>query len=188
MKNRTTINKREISATLFKNYNGFITYIDTLTPEEYGYAYQEKWNAGQQLAHLVLCIKALLYVFKWDKVEIEQKFGLSKKTSRTYETLKRLYRDKLKEGGKAPDRYVPGTTFYEQKTVLTATLTEMLADLCSRIDTFTEKELDSLCIPHPVLGNLSMREMLYNTMYHAEHHHGLVHTYLKLGLKNEKNT
>jgi hypothetical protein len=30
--------------------------------------------------------------------------------------------------------------------------------------------LDLLILPHPLLGKLTLREMLYFTLYHVEHH------------------
>ena len=39
-----------------------------------------------------------------------------------------------------------------------------------RADSFSEKQLDTFILPHPLLGKLTLREMLYFTIYHAEHH------------------
>ena len=40
--------------------------------DTFNYKFQEKWAAGQQLAHIVMCVKPLVYVFGLDKVLIEQ--------------------------------------------------------------------------------------------------------------------
>jgi hypothetical protein len=97
--------------------------------------------------------------------------GLAGGPGRTYEALRQEYIEKLGAGGKAPERYLPERVAPEQKPVLCATLAETVKDLCAKIENFTEQELDTLCIPHPLLGNLTMREMLYNAIYHVEHHH-----------------
>ena len=165
------MDKRAIIDLLHKNYSSFITYINDLSPEEYSFRYEEKWTAGQQLEHIVLCVKPLVQVFSMDKSAIEQNFGRSGKPGRTYEALSENYMEKLKEGGKAPVRYVPEAMSPNQKAMLNETLTKMIQNLCSKIETFTEEELDTLLIPHPLLGNLTLREMLYNAIYHVQHHY-----------------
>jgi hypothetical protein len=42
--------------------------------------------------------------------------------------------------------------------------------LARRIDRFSETQLDQLILPHPLLGKLTLREMLYFTIYHVQHH------------------
>ncbi|MGB5822117.1 MAG: DUF1569 domain-containing protein [Saonia sp.] len=165
--------KQEIIDLLIEKYAEFNSFINELNANEFAYSYQQKWAAGQHLAHLVLCIKPLAHVFTMEKLTIQQKFGLANAPGRSYEVLMQLYQEKLEKGGKAPDRFVPEMIMPEQRTVLSETLTALVHALCSKIDTFTEKELDTLSIPHPLLGKLSMREMLYNTIYHAEHHRQL---------------
>jgi hypothetical protein len=39
------------------------------------------------------------------------------------------------------------------------------------MDKFSEAQLDEYVLPHPILGKLTIREMLYFTIYHATHHH-----------------
>jgi len=38
------------------------------------------------------------------------------------------------------------------------------------LEQFTEEELDTLSLPHPLLGILSIREMFYLISYHPSHH------------------
>lgn len=166
------MNKQSIIDSLHQNYHSFVDYMNDLPDEEYTYRHQEKWTAGQQLEHIVLCIKPLVQVFSMDKPAIEQTFGSTEKPGgRSYEALMAEYKEKLGEGGKAPTRFVPKAAAPEQKEVLSGKLTKMIDDLGSKIQNFSEQELDTLFIPHPLLGNLTMREMLYNTIYHVEHHH-----------------
>ncbi|MFY9309171.1 MAG: DinB family protein [Bacteroidia bacterium] len=164
--------KSEITELLNENYNSFIYYLNGLTIEDYSFSHEYKWSAGQQLAHIVLCVKPIVQVFGMDTQTIKQNFGLSNGISRSYETLLDEYLKKLKEGGKAPERYVP-EPLIDSKGILIEALTDMLKSLCLKINSFTEEELDILSIPHPLLGKLTLREMLYNVIYHVEHHHQL---------------
>jgi hypothetical protein len=162
--------KKVIISSLTGKYDSFIKFINELTKEEYLYSNKGKWGAEQQLEHIVLCVKPLVQVFSMDKEIIGQTFGRTNRESRNYDALLNDYIGKLTEGGKAPDRYEPETTLSNSKEKLTESLVNLIKELCLKIDTFSEQELDSLLIPHPLLKNLTLREMLYNTIYHVEHH------------------
>jgi hypothetical protein len=46
--------------------------------------------------------------------------------------------------------------------------------LCAAAGTWNESELDTRAVSHPLLGPLSMREMLYFMLYHDAHHAAVV--------------
>jgi hypothetical protein len=165
------MDKQEITSLLSANYASFINYINSLSEEAFLYRYQEKWSAGQQLSHIVLCVKPLVMVFSMDKAAIEQHFGKKEKTIIGYDALLKATLQKLEEGGKAPERFLPEIISFEQKGTLTATLLAMINELNAKIGSFGDEELNTLLIPHPLLGNLALREMLYNAIYHVKHHH-----------------
>lgn len=171
--------KSNLKHSLAEKYNAFLDYINGLSNEEYLFSYQQKWTAAQQLEHIVLCLKPLVQFFGLDRSTIIQKFGKVESTGRNYDVLLRDYVAKLNEGGKAPEQYVP-TTSSDDREILNMSLLKMIDELCLKIETFTEWELDTLGIPHPLLGKLSLREMLFNAIYHVEHHHEAT----KLNLKH----
>ena len=38
-------------------------------------------------------------------------------------------------------------------------------------DNILEKDLDFYVLPHPLIGKLTLREMLFFCIYHVQHHH-----------------
>ncbi|MFN2437645.1 MAG: hypothetical protein ABR503_00495 [Chitinophagaceae bacterium] len=44
-------------------------------------------------------------------------------------------------------------------------------ELCKILNKYSEEEIDRFVLPHPLLGKLTLREMMYFTIYHVEHHH-----------------
>lgn len=40
----------------------------------------------------------------------------------------------------------------------------------AKVDIFEEEDLETLLIPHPMLGKITLKEMLYNAAYHVQHH------------------
>lgn len=154
-----------------ESHKSFIDYVSNLSKSEFEFSKDDKWSAGQQLAHIVLCIKATLYVFSWDKLIIEQNFGKTDRQNRTYEELKSDYQLKAIEGVKAPERFIPDAITIDQAQILIEKLNLLVKVLGQQIETFSEQELNTLLIPHPSLGSVTLREMLYNVAYHVEHHH-----------------
>jgi hypothetical protein len=173
------MDKQAIIDSLVENHKSFVIYIRDLTADEYFFSHQQKWSAAQQLAHIVLCVKPLVQVFNMNKSAIKTNFGVVSSKGRTYDILLNDYLGKLAEGGKAPEKYIPEVISSDQRIVLVETLEKMINDLRAGIENFTEPELDSLAIPHPLLGKLSMREMLYNAIYHVVHHHQLTSQNMK---------
>ncbi len=164
------MDKTSMLNALTNNHSTFVSYLNALTDAEYAYSHQGKWTAGQQLEHIVLCVQPLVQVFSMDKAMIAQTFGQTDRPSLTYDALLAQYLDRLSEGGKAPNRFVPPNDLQSQRKALSDTLTQLVNALCAKIANFSEQELDTLLIPHPLLGNLTLREMLYNATYHVTHH------------------
>ena len=56
---------------------------------------------------------------------------------------------------------------------------KQITRLSEKIDRFSETELDQFILPHPLLGKLTLREMIYFTIYHVEHHHSQINPALR---------
>lgn len=155
-----------------------ISYVQTLPDEAYLYSYAGKWTAGQQLAHIILCLqvtsKALL-----PPAVIEEKFGKIDRPEMTFDELVRFYQAGLRDGGKAPERFLPPPTGIEQRIQLNTELTDLLASIRQQLMTYSEEEMSSLSLPHPFLGKLSIRELFYLMTYHAGHHQRQIIAHLK---------
>ena len=80
------------------------------------------------------------------------------------------YKLRLEAGGKAMGRFIPKPVLPGQKAILKNKLIKAVDRLCKKIDKYNEKQLDYYILPHPLLGKLTVREMLYFTIYHVEHH------------------
>ncbi|QLH34686.1 MAG: DinB family protein [Cyclobacteriaceae bacterium] len=52
-------------------------------------------------------------------------------------------------------------------------LTKEVNRLAAKLNRFSEAELDLYILPHPLLGKLTLREMIYFTCYHVQHHQEL---------------
>jgi hypothetical protein len=157
-------------AELIANHKTFVAYINNLSEDEFMFSRNSKWTPGQQLAHVALCIKPLAQVLP-AKAVIGQKFGKTDRKTLSYDEIVSTYYLALEKGGKAPERFVPEKIDFSKRNELANGLLSDLESMNQAIGKYAEQELDSLLLPHPLLGNLTIREMLYLMSCHAIHHH-----------------
>ncbi len=168
------MNKEQI-AELLQTYHGhFIDRIRELNDAEFCFAPEGKWSAGQQLDHIIKSAGPVNMALRLPKFILKWKFGTANRPSKTYEALIEKYNLKLKEGGRASGRFVPATVDAANKEILLTKLTSLVNKLSRITQKHSEEALDKYILPHPLLGKLTLREMLYFTAYHVEHHRQLV--------------
>jgi hypothetical protein len=165
------MDRHEIIKLLHENHRSFINYINDLTNEEFLFSNQQKWTAGQQLDHIYLSVKPLVLAFGLPKFFIRLVFGKANRPGRTYEDLMKKYLIKLEHGGRATARFIPKAIALNEKEIISKALTKTVHALCLKIENVAEQDLDTCILPHPLLGKLTLREMLYFTIYHVRHHH-----------------
>jgi len=162
--------KRELIERFRENHQELIDYINALKDDKFAYSHHGRWTPGQQLSHIYLCLKPISQALA-SKEFIVQKFGKIDRSTFEYNNVIDNYKIALDKGGKAPDRFVPEQIDFNNKTRLSADLFELLQTIQQQLNDYTDEELDNLVLPHPLLGNLTIREMFYLMTYHAKHHY-----------------
>lgn len=167
------MNKSTLTQTLLTNHQEFQHYLASLSEAQLATSKNNKWNAVQQLEHICLSVKPVRLAFTVPKFVLRWWFGKANRASRTYEVLISKYHTKLQAGGRATGRFIP-TSDVKNYQKLNHSLTNEVAKLASKLNRFSEAELDLYILPHPLLGKLTLREMIYFTCYHVTHHQELV--------------
>lgn len=173
--------KQQIIQLLQQKHNAFIAYIQTLSAEELLYAPTDKWTAAQQLDHIHLSVKPLTQALGYPKFIPRLLFGKANRPSKSYDELVNRYNEKLVLGGRASSKFVPPVISVGQKEGLIKLILTSVNKMCTSIEKFSENELDSLILPHPLLGKITVREMLYFTAYHVVQHEN----FIKRDLRNK---
>jgi hypothetical protein len=161
--------KHELKALLLLQHGNYIKSIQSLNAGQLLIANPGKWNAVQLLDHIVKSVSPVSTALSLPAFLLRLIFGTANRKSRSYEELVARYHSKLKAGGRASGRFVPPPKT-DSVEKLSANLTKVVHVLTRRIDRFSETQLDQLILPHPLLGKLTLREMLYFTIYHVQHH------------------
>jgi hypothetical protein len=168
------MNKAQILHELQEKHQAFTDYLEPMNQSDFLFAPIQKWSAGQQLDHLVKSTKPLLLSIRLPKFVLKLVFGKANRASKTYEGLVEKYQLKLQAGGRASSPFIPPTIDFTQKTALSKELNSIISKLTKGIAGFTEKDLDTIILPHPLLGKITYREMMYFTICHVLHHQALI--------------
>ncbi len=129
-----------------------------------------RWTEGQTLDHLILSAKPLNLALRLPRLALKMRFGTTTKPSETLEKLAVRYEELLAAGGKASGQFLPPEVRLEDKSRLIDDLREQGRKLVDVTGEWDEADLDKYVLPHPLLGNLSIRDMLLFTYYHMAHH------------------
>ena len=163
------MNAQELITYFNKNHEAFSAYINSLSDEDFMFVPNGKWSAGQQLEHVYLCIVPFTKALA-SKEYIAEKFGKVNRPIWNHEEVQTRYNEALKKGGKSPEKFVPQKIELSRKAELTKALSETQKNISQHWEKFTEEELDTLLLPHPLLGNMTIREFFYLMADHATHH------------------
>lgn len=168
---KTIYSKSEIIQSLQDSFDQVTACVES-TPDEIFYQKKNgKWSIAENLSHLIQSTKPLASVLKKNKLLLLG-FGISFSGSDKFETLRSNYLLKLSQG-LAPAN---GGGFISKDFASISKETflknwNLIGDkFPSRIDQWSESNLDRFKLPHPLLGKLTVREMLFFTVFHNEHH------------------
>jgi hypothetical protein len=128
-----------------------------------------KWNPAQHLIHLTRANSRIAQGFQARDALPNNESGQAK----SYEVVRETYLTALTQ---APSELLAknGATVQVETNSSQAQILEAYQQagtgLRQGIQTWTEAELDAKAMPHPLLGLLSVREMLEFALYHDLHH------------------
>ena len=151
-------------------------FFASLTPEELVLRVEGAWTAAEQLAHLNSAVSAVARGFAVPRFILRMRYGGARRSGRSYTALRDDYRARLAAGGRASGPFVPNrddlpTSQSEaRRQDLLARWRRINGRLQKALESWDEKDLDTIRLPHPLLGKITAREMIYFTVYHSEHH------------------
>ncbi len=155
---------------LLEAYQTVYDFIAALSDEQLHFKPSaEKWSAAENLAHLILSSRGIASIIARPK-EAFAPFGELDRPGYDLTSLHDRYIRDLQAGVIAPTRFQPGTLDVSDRVGLLASWQMIQQKFAERLMPWTEAELDKYCLVHPLLKRLSMREMLFFTIFHTYHH------------------
>jgi hypothetical protein len=129
-----------------------------------------RWTEGQVLDHLILSTKPLNMAYRLPRIVLRWKFGVAKSGSESRDAMIARYEAALAKGGKAPKPFVPPAVPVSEKARLIESLRKEGQRLVEAAGLWSEAGLDKYVLPHPLIGNLTLRNFLEFADYHVQHH------------------
>jgi hypothetical protein len=167
--------KEELSQALHTVNTALTNFGDGLSPEKFFAHPPEVWSVGDNIQHLILSVSPIVKAVLIPREKLSKRFGLADRPSRPYAAIRDEYKQGLQMGVVAPPEYQPAADalppdpHLAQAQILT-NWRGVSGQLTHFLDAWTETELDTYQVPHLLMGLLTMREMLFFTLYHNFHH------------------
>ena len=133
----------------------------------------EHWSPSDHARHLTKAIRPVTKALTMPRLALRVMFGKPEHASSTYEELRARYQALLDAGGKA-GKFAPSaheeSDLESWRMAILQNLDSACAALRKAVLRWNDDRLDRYQLPHPLLGKLTLREMLFFTAYHQLHH------------------
>lgn len=151
-------------------------FFRSLSPDEFVLRVGDAWTPAEHLQHLNIAVSAVARGLSISPWILGLRFGRARRPSRSFAEVRDDYRDRLARGGRARGRFVPPREDLSPEHT-TARQAELLARwqrvnsrLTASLERWSDRNLDRIRLPHPILGKITAREMVFFTIYHGHHH------------------
>lgn len=162
--------KAFIDRLLHSHAEEMIRFIEGLSAPQFVEAPNGKWSAGQNLDHLNKSLSPVNLALRLPRFVLRWLFGKPNRKPRSYDELVERYHQKLAAGGRASGQFIPPGIRIDQKENLINRFRKETRTMSKLMSHCREDQLDNYLLPHPLLGKLTLREMLFFSVYHIKHH------------------
>lgn len=146
-------------------------YSHQFSDEIFFAPFGEKWSMGENVGHLILTNGAITKTLSYPKEKLTERFGQSNRPSMKGPVIIETYLNQLKKTPiKAPAGYTPDNKIETSKEAILKSWADVNLAFHHNLKNWTEADLDNCQVPHPLLGNMNVRELVLFSVYHVEHH------------------
>ncbi|AUD05701.1 DinB family protein [Spirosoma pollinicola] len=161
--------KKAIQERLQADCHAFMEWANRLPGEQFAAKANSKWSVAEVLQHLYLSARPIIRLMTGPR-EVLSQWGPVETSSRSYNDIAVAYQIILETGAKAPAALSPRPEDVQvEKSEMGARFAGVYDALAAVLESWSISELDNYYVPHPVLGKLTVREMLYFTSIHTRH-------------------
>ena len=166
------MDKDDIADLIEVKHAELISWLENQPNESWTIGPEGKWTTGQQALHLLQSIIPLNNALSMPKLLLRFKFGKANRPVRDYEAIVKRYQERLLDAkGKtfkgSQNMKVPKLS---DKQYLLNRLQIEEKKLQYKTRKISDKNLDSVVLPHPLMGKMPVREIIMWTAHHIEHH------------------
>jgi len=167
------MNKEDIVINLQEKHSTLIDWLQNQEDSKWQEGPEGKWTSGQQALHLLQSIKPLNDALSMPKFLLKLKFGKANRALRDYDTIVKRYQERLvgvqgKTFKGSQNMKVPSLS--EKEYILSRLQVENKKLQYKTLKRWSDKQLDTYILPHPLMGKMPVREIIMWTAHHVEHH------------------
>lgn len=165
------MHRDEIADLLEEKYHALLDWLENQEDEKWMSGPENKRTEGQQALHLLKSITPLNDVLSMPRFMFKYTLGTANRAPRDYDTIVADYLERLEAYKKTakPPKTLSVPKIRDKRYILTRLQVES-KKLQYKTRRISDKNLDTLVLPHPVMGKILIREMLMWCAYHAEYH------------------
>lgn len=166
--------KQEIATALAAEVTAVHNFFAAIAVDQFFAAPAGVWTPADNLVHLIKSAAPVAMALNLPKTALRIRFGWVGHETRPLAQVRHIYvHEALANGGRAGGPFVPEVsgeaTAVHQANIL-AKWQEKGAALLNAVEKWSDKALDSYLLLHPLLGKMTVREILFFTLYHNLHH------------------
>ena len=166
-------NRRAIIEALETAHEAAVDYWAAFTTPEFFAPIGAHWSPAEHVRHLTRSMTPLLPGLRMPRAALRFAFGSATAPSRSYDEIEALYTKALADGGTA-GRFTPpaerSAMDSARRDAIMDAHSETLRGMTQAMERWTEAQLDAHRLPHPLIGKLTVREMMLFTLLHNQHH------------------
>ena len=149
-------------------------YWSSIDPATFFSPIGDAWSPAENVRHLVQSNRPVTLGLHAPKIALMLRFGVTFKGSRSFDEIVSIYRRALTGGLEASGPYLPKPSDADgsgaARDELVAKNRRAVEGIAAALGSWGEPSLDRLCVRHPGLGKMTVREILFFTIYHNAHH------------------
>jgi hypothetical protein len=162
--------KEEIQNTLSSVFNELNEQVSTINAKDFKVSKNGKWNIAQNIEHLTLSNNITALSFRMPKTVLQRLFKIHRSANLNYDEVTWRYQKALGNGAKAALAFQPIFSKFPVIILVLKFWKLSCSNLLSALKNWSEADLDTYQVQHPILGKISLRELALFTIYHTRHH------------------
>ena len=162
--------KEDIIENMGTSATEIIDWMNIQPGENFVKGPTKKWNASQHLDHLYQVVVLVNKALRLPKFILRWRFGKPNRKGRDYDTIVAKYQNKLKTLSSTIKPPGGKKHLVADKPDLLNQFELQIQRLQKGLDKWTEEDLDKYLFPHPLLGKVTVRELMLWMIYHHYHH------------------
>ena len=170
--------REEIARGLEQLHQESVAFYATLSTPVFIAPQGTAWSPADHVRHLTKSMRALNRGLRLPLLVLRLRFGRARHPARDYDTIVATYRKRLETFDGRNNPFAPAPSTHPDPEAFREEVMRFhevaVKELIGHVLRLSEAALDKQQAPHPLIGKLTLREMLFFMLYHNLHHVRLV--------------